>query len=134
MPLNSPTNDQSPPAPETGVLFIVATPIGNMDDITLRAINTLERVDIIAAEDTRQTKKLLSHLNIRARLISYHEHNEEQSARGILKKLKSGSSVALVSPFWPSRHPSPSRKSKKNPRAGADLPPYYRRTRMTQKA
>jgi 16S rRNA (cytidine1402-2'-O)-methyltransferase len=80
-----------------GTLYVVATPIGNLNDITFRALETLQKVDLIAAEDTRHTKKLLSHFNIKSRLIAYHEHNEEQSARGIIHLLKSGSSVALVS-------------------------------------
>ena len=96
MPLNSPIND---PLQKflTGTLYIVATPIGNLKDITFRALETFEKVELIAAEDTRHTKKLLAHFNIKSRLISYHEHNEEQSTKGILDKLKSGTSVALVS-------------------------------------
>ena len=96
MPLNSPIND---PLQQfvTGTLYVVATPIGNLNDITFRALETLEKVELIAAEDTRHTKKLLAHFNIKSRLISYHEHNEEQSTKGILDKLKSGASVALVS-------------------------------------
>jgi 16S rRNA (cytidine1402-2'-O)-methyltransferase len=96
MPLNSPINN-SFHRPVTGTLYIVATPIGNLDDITFRAIETFEKVDIIAAEDTRHTKKLLTHFNIKSRLIAYHEHNEAESTVGILEKLKTGSSVALVS-------------------------------------
>lgn len=96
MPLNSPIND---PLQQfvTGTLYVVATPIGNLNDITFRALETFEKVELIAAEDTRHTKKLLAHFNIKSRLISYHEHNEEQSTKGILEKLKSGASVALVS-------------------------------------
>jgi 16S rRNA (cytidine1402-2'-O)-methyltransferase len=96
MPLNSPTID---PLQQfvTGTLYIVATPIGNLNDITFRALETFEKVELIAAEDTRHTKKLLAHFNIKSRLISYHEHNEEQSTKGILDKLKSGACVALVS-------------------------------------
>ena len=96
MPLNSPTND---PFQKflTGTLYIVATPIGNLNDITFRAIEILEKVELVAAEDTRHTKKLLAHFNIQSRLVAYHEHNEEQSTKGILEKLRSGSSVALVS-------------------------------------
>ena len=96
MPLNSPIND---PLQKfvTGTLYVVATPIGNLNDITFRALETFEKVELIAAEDTRHTKKLLAHFNIKSRLISYHEHNEEQSTKGILDKLKSGVSVALVS-------------------------------------
>ncbi|MFZ2631795.1 MAG: 16S rRNA (cytidine(1402)-2'-O)-methyltransferase [Desulfosalsimonadaceae bacterium] len=81
-----------------GTLYIVATPIGNLKDITFRAIETLEKVDIIAAEDTRHTRLLLSHFNITAsRLIACYEHNETESARGIIELLKAGKSVALVS-------------------------------------
>lgn len=96
MPLNSPTND---PLQKllSGTLYVVATPIGNLNDITFRAIDIFKKVDLIAAEDTRHTKKLLAHFNLNSRLLAYHEHNEEQSTKGILEKLKSGSSVALVS-------------------------------------
>ena len=96
MPLNSSIND---PLQKflTGTLYIVATPIGNLNDMTFRALETFGKVELIAAEDTRHTKKFLAHFNIKSRLIAYHEHNEEQSAKGILEKLKSGASVALVS-------------------------------------
>jgi len=96
MPLNSPIND---PLQKfvTGTLYVVATPIGNLKDITFRALEIFKKVELIAAEDTRHTKKLLSHFDIKSRLIAYHEHNEEQSTKGILEKLKSGDSVALVS-------------------------------------
>jgi 16S rRNA (cytidine1402-2'-O)-methyltransferase len=96
MPLNLPINDPLGKFAD-GTLYIVATPIGNLSDITLRAVATLEKVDIIAAEDTRHTRLLLSHFNITSRLISCYEHNEIESARGILELLKSGKSVALVS-------------------------------------
>ena len=80
-----------------GILYIVATPIGNLDDITLRAINVLKDVDLIAAEDTRHTLKLLNHLEISKPLISYHRHNEENRQDVILEKLKDGKDVAIVS-------------------------------------
>lgn len=80
-----------------GELYIVATPIGNLEDITLRAIKTLEQVDIIAAEDTRHTLKLLSHLNISKPMISYHRHNEEVKTDELINKLLEGKNVALVS-------------------------------------
>jgi len=80
-----------------GVLYIVATPIGNLDDITLRGIKVLKEVDIIAAEDTRHTLKLLNHLEISKPLISYHRHNEEIRTDKLLKELNSGKNIALVS-------------------------------------
>lgn len=80
-----------------GELYIVATPIGNLEDITLRAIKTLEQVDIVAAEDTRHTLKLLNHLNITKPMISYHRHNEEIKTDELVNKLLEGKNVALVS-------------------------------------
>ncbi|MEE9614896.1 MAG: 16S rRNA (cytidine(1402)-2'-O)-methyltransferase [Thermodesulfobacteriota bacterium] len=80
-----------------GVLRVVATPIGNMEDITLRALRVLKESDLIAAEDTRRTRKLLSHYGISTPLTSYFEHNERAKAPRIVKKLKEGSDVALVS-------------------------------------
>ena len=82
---------------ETGVLYIVATPIGNMEDITLRAVRTLKEVDLVAAEDTRHTRRLLSYHNIRKPLISFHEHNERARSEELVGRLASGESVALVS-------------------------------------
>jgi len=80
-----------------GNLYVVATPIGNMMDITLRALDVLEKVDVVAAEDTRQTSKLLSLHNLKGHLISYHEHNERQRTSTLINRLKAGASVALVS-------------------------------------
>ena len=80
-----------------GKLYVVATPIGNLEDITLRALNILKQVDIIAAEDTRQTLKLLNHFEISKPLISYHRHNEEVKSNKLIEKLKNGDSIALVS-------------------------------------
>jgi 16S rRNA (cytidine1402-2'-O)-methyltransferase len=80
-----------------GVLYIVATPIGNLDDISLRAISTLRAVELIAAEDTRHSKFLLNHLGIDTRMISCHEHNEESRCGEILQRLTDGSDVALIS-------------------------------------
>ena len=80
-----------------GKLYIVATPIGNLEDITLRAINTLKEVDIIAAEDTRHTLKLLNHLEIAKPLISYHRHNEEIKTEELINKLLEGKNIAIVS-------------------------------------
>jgi 16S rRNA (cytidine1402-2'-O)-methyltransferase len=80
-----------------GVLYIVATPIGNLEDITLRALRLLKEVDVIAAEDTRHTQKLLSHFEIRTPLTSYHEHNERTKAPVLVERLRRGESIALVS-------------------------------------
>ncbi len=82
---------------ETGILYIVATPIGNLDDITLRAIKTLQEADLIAAEDTRHTLKLLNHLEISKPMISYHRHNEETKSNVLIEKLQEGQNIALVS-------------------------------------
>ena len=82
---------------EQGSLFIIATPIGNLGDITIRAVECLEEVDLIAAEDTRRTRKLLSHLGIRKKIISCNEHNELRKTDQILGFLKEGRSAALVS-------------------------------------
>jgi 16S rRNA (cytidine1402-2'-O)-methyltransferase len=80
-----------------GSLFIVATPIGNLDDISQRALQVLREVAWVAAEDTRHSGKLLSHFNISARFLSLHDHNEKQRAASLLQKLQAGESVALVS-------------------------------------
>ena len=80
-----------------GTLFIVGTPIGNMEDITLRALNTLKDVDIILAEDTRQSLKLLSHFDIKKPLISYHRHNEVDKINQVVGLLDEGKNIALVS-------------------------------------
>ncbi|RPF51186.1 16S rRNA (cytidine(1402)-2'-O)-methyltransferase [Aquisalibacillus elongatus] len=78
-------------------LYIVPTPIGNLDDMTFRAVKTLELVDLVACEDTRQTKKLLQHFHIEKPLVSYHEHNKYQREESLIENLKEGKSVALVS-------------------------------------
>src|SRR5262245_29302448 len=80
-----------------GTLYLVATPIGNLADITHRAIQVLKDVDLIACEDTRHTQKLLNHYGISTKTISYHEHNEQQRARQLVDLLKQGSSIAVVS-------------------------------------
>lgn len=77
-------------------LYVVATPIGNLGDITLRALETLKAVDVIAAEDTRMTRNLLSHFGINTRMIAVHEHNERNAAQGIVNLLQQGLAVALV--------------------------------------
>jgi 16S rRNA (cytidine1402-2'-O)-methyltransferase len=80
-----------------GVLYIVATPIGNLEDLTYRGVRVLREADLIACEDTRQTRKLLDHYGIDKPLISYHEHNEIRRAEELVAKLKAGSNVAQVS-------------------------------------
>ena len=80
-----------------GTLYIVATPIGNLEDITLRALRILKEVDLIAAEDTRHTQHLLRHFDIRTPLTSYHDHNEQTKARQLVTRLQQGESIALVS-------------------------------------
>src|SRR5258708_34765909 len=77
-------------------LYLVATPIGNLEDITLRAIRVLKEVDLIACEDTRQTLKLLSHYGIHTRTVSYHEHNEMTKAAELVVDLEGGAKIALV--------------------------------------
>lgn len=78
-------------------LYLVATPIGNLEEMTVRAVNVLKEVDCIAAEDTRNTLKLLNHFDIKAKLISHHEHNWKNSIPGIIEMLSQGQSIALVS-------------------------------------
>ncbi len=95
MPLNSPINDSE--QKYKGNLYIVATPIGNRDDISIRALNILKQADIIAAEDTRHTGRFLLHHNIKGNLVSCHEHNEKKRTPDLIKKLTKGLSVALVS-------------------------------------
>ncbi|MDI1230157.1 MAG: 16S rRNA (cytidine(1402)-2'-O)-methyltransferase [Methylobacter sp.] len=82
---------------ECGKLYVVATPIGNLADITFRAVEILKQVDLIAAEDTRHVKMLLQHYGISNKLISLHQHNEDKASIGLLEKLREGLSIALVS-------------------------------------
>ena len=82
---------------ERPTLYLVATPIGNLSEMTPRAIEVLKMVDIIAAEDTRVTRKLLTHFNIETKLISHHEHNKKESTKGLLQLLEQGKNIALVS-------------------------------------
>src|SRR5437588_7724948 len=91
---NQPSNGSgSAPGPK---LYLVATPIGNLEDITLRALRVLKEVDLIACEDTRQTQKLLNHYAIATRTTSYHEHNEMTKSAELVKDIQEGASVALV--------------------------------------
>lgn len=80
-----------------GTLYIVATPIGNLEDITLRALRVLKDADLIACEDTRHTRKLLAHYQITTPTISYHDHNERERALDLVKKLEDGQNIAVVS-------------------------------------
>lgn len=82
---------------ERGVLYVVATPIGNLEDITHRALKVLTNVDLIAAEDTRETRKLLAHFGISTRLFAYHDHNETVAAARLIEALEEGRDLALVS-------------------------------------
>src|SRR5205823_8282060 len=85
------------PALASGSLYLVGTPIGNLEDITHRAVRILKEVDLIACEDTRHTQKLLNHYNVEKPLISYHEHNELTRSSELLIKLEEGVNIALVS-------------------------------------
>lgn len=80
-----------------GKLYIVGTPIGNLEDITLRALRVLEEVDVIAAEDTRHTVKLLNHFELKKHLLAYHQHNEQSGSEKLLELLTAGKNIALVS-------------------------------------
>src|SRR4029450_12693982 len=84
------------PRDSKGVLYVVATPIGNLDDITLRAIKILKQVQLVAAEDTRRTGVLLRHFGVETAILSVHEHNERARVERILAQLARGESVALV--------------------------------------
>src|ERR1700674_1929624 len=83
--------------PKTGCLYLVATPIGNLEDITVRALRLLGEADLIACEDTRQTAKLLQHYGIRKPMVSYHDHNETARSAELVVKIEQGAQVALVS-------------------------------------
>ncbi|WP_062107807.1 16S rRNA (cytidine(1402)-2'-O)-methyltransferase [Bacillus niameyensis] len=82
---------------DKGSLYLIPTPIGNLEDMTFRAVRILKEVDRIAAEDTRNTKKLLTHFEIHTPLVSYHEHNKESSGKELVEKLIAGENIALVS-------------------------------------
>ena len=80
-----------------GTLYIVATPMGNLEDITFRAVRLLKEADLIAAEDTRHSRKLLNHYNIATPMIACHEHNEEKMSTGLISRLTNGETIALIS-------------------------------------
>src|ERR1044071_9371653 len=80
-----------------GTLYLVATPIGNLEDVTRRALRVLAEADVVACEDTRHTRRLLEHFGIRARTVSYHEHNERERAEELARLIEEGRTVALVS-------------------------------------
>lgn len=90
-------SEQSSTANEKGVLYICGTPIGNLDDITMRLVNVLKNVDLIAAEDTRRSIKILNYLEIEKPLVSYHEHNKVTAGPKLIEKILNGKSIALVS-------------------------------------
>ena len=90
-------SSEKAPVEGVGTLYMVATPIGNLGDITPRAVETLKAVDVIAAEDTRHSQRLLSHLGVSTRMQAYHEHNEEYQAERLIGRLQQGESVAVIS-------------------------------------
>ncbi|HMK22802.1 MAG TPA: 16S rRNA (cytidine(1402)-2'-O)-methyltransferase [Terriglobales bacterium] len=96
MSRDSEPSTNSTPFDPGPTLYLVATPIGNLEDITLRALRVLKGVDLIACEDTRQTQKLLNHYGIKTRTVSYHEHNEMTKAAELVVDLESGARIALV--------------------------------------
>ena len=79
-----------------GILYVVATPIGNLEDVTLRALRILREVSLIAAEDTRRTARLLQHYSISTRTTSLHEHNEHEKGPKLIDRLKAGESLSLI--------------------------------------
>ena len=80
----------------SGKLYLCATPIGNLEDITFRVIRTLKEVDLIAAEDTRHSKKLLNHYEIKTPMTSYHEHNKVEKAKELVRQMLAGKNLALI--------------------------------------
>jgi 16S rRNA (cytidine1402-2'-O)-methyltransferase len=107
-----------------GILFVVATPIGNLEDVTLRALRILREADLVAAEDTRRTGKLLSHYQIRKPMVSLHEHNEFREAPRLVHRLLAGESIALVSDAGTPGISDPGARLVRNARAaGIDVVP-----------
>ena len=92
----APADRRRPELDPAAALYLVGTPIGNLEDITLRAVRVLKEVDVIACEDTRQTQKLLNHYGITTRTISYHQHNEMTRSAELVKEMQEGASLALV--------------------------------------
>ena len=106
MNINSPSSHRNQ-EPESGVLYLVGTPIGNLSDISNRALNILKNVSLIACEDTRQTKKIMSRFEISNKLISFNKHNSLKKIPKIINNLKEGHSVAIVSDCLLYTSPSP---------------------------
>lgn len=84
----------------SGKLYLCATPIGNLEDITLRVLRTLKEVDLIAAEDTRNSIKLLNHFEIKTPMTSYHEYNKIEKANTLIEKMQNGRNIALITDAW----------------------------------
>lgn len=97
VPIFLPKNSEAAISNQSGILYVVSTPIGNLEDITLRALRILKEVDLICAEDTRTLQRLLSHYNIKNRLLSYYSYNEDKRIPQILEYLERGQDIALVS-------------------------------------
>ena len=87
----------------SGKLYLCATPIGNLEDITLRVLRTLKEVDLIAAEDTRNSIKLLNHFDIKTPMTSYHEYNKIEKAYTLIEKMQNGMNIALIADAGPGR-------------------------------
>ena len=97
MPLSYPEPDMSTTASQQGILYVVATPIGNLGDMVPRAVETLQTVALIAAEDTRHSSRLLSHFDIKTPCIAYHDHSDESRVDQLISKMQEGDSIALIS-------------------------------------
>lgn len=91
------SSDNSSPATHAGILYVVATPIGNLKDMTFRAVEVLKSVDVIACEDTRQSRKLMQHYDIRVPLVSYHEHNHKSRDEALIALMQQGKHIAVIS-------------------------------------
>ena len=109
-----------------GTLYVVATPIGNLEEISPRAINVLQNVDLIACEDTRHTKKLLNHLGISQPLTSYYREKEQQKAKILLQKLQDGKKIAIVSDAGTPGISDPSNTGQHGKKGGDSHCPHFR--------